>query len=142
MSSWRDAASEEVREDFDRLVDALLPQAVRQLERRGRFLPYAACLDGRGGIRLIAGYGAAEQPTSAAIVRLLKALRADSECLRAFALVSDVELGGFDSVRVELEHRDGPAIAVLRPYRRTGRGEPSNFGDLTAIPAQRQVWKS
>ena len=45
-----------------------------------------------------------------------------------------------DAVRVELEHREGPALVVLRPYRRARFTRKPTYADLTTGPGEHRVW--
>jgi len=66
-----------------------------------------------------------------------------TECvqsLRAIALVTDVRLAESDAVRVELEHREGRALAVFLPYRKKRVRRGIEYGNLSAGPGTQQVW--
>jgi hypothetical protein len=56
------------------------------------------------------------------------------------ALVSDVRLSDTDAVRVELEHREGQALAVFLPYKKKRMRRGVEYSDMTAGPGSRQVW--
>ncbi len=61
--------------------------------------------------------------------------------IRAVTFVSDVRLGGSafgGAIRIEADHREGVAILVLLPYRRTGG--TVEYGDLSAHAGERRVW--
>ena len=60
--------------------------------------------------------------------------------MRAVAFVSDVIVDRTDAIRVELEHADGIAIAVLLPYT-LGKGmKKYTFGQLQASPGVPRIW--
>ena len=131
MSSWRDSASEEAQADLDGLLDLALPFAQEMLGKHGEFFPYAVALDEAGEARMVAGHdGDDDQPASAAVLGLLtEGLRHERDDLRAIALVADVRLTDSDAVRVELEHRDGHALARGLDYR-----------ELVAVAGDAHVW--
>ena len=143
MASWRDRASQEVQDDLDGLLDASLPLAQQLLgQRGGEFLPYAVALDERRETRIVAAdANLGEQPPSKEVLKRLRSgLRSEREGLCAVALVSDVRTGGFDAIRVELEHRDGHAIAVLMPYTRKRLKRRLEYRPLVAAPSHLQIW--
>lgn len=143
MSSWRDTASEQAQSDLDLLLEVTLPFAEQQLEKRGEFFPYGAAVGDAGEVRQFASYDGDEHPTSVAVLDMLIAgLRGERDSLRATAIVADVRLPELDgeAVRVELEHRDGHAITVLRPYVKRRLGHRVDYRDLVAIEGEPQVW--
>jgi len=144
VTSWRDSATPEAQDDLDGLVNAALPFATQLLEEHGEFFPYGVALDASGEARMVAGDpGQGEQPASLDVLAtLVSGLRDQRDSLRAVALVSDVRLADSDAVRVELEHRDGHAMAVLLPYKKKRLRRGMDFGDLTAGPGSQQVWSS
>jgi hypothetical protein len=84
-----------------------------------------------------------EQPASLDVLAVLwDGLRSQRDQLRAIAVVSDVRLSDSDAIRVELEHKEGPAMAVLFPYSRSRIRQRVDFGGLSAAPADPQVWSA
>lgn len=142
MSSWRDSASEEAQGDLDGLLNATLPFAEQMLAKNGEFYPFGASVTVAGGVAMAAGDpGQGEHPRSSDVLAtLLEGFRDKREALRAVALVADVRVDGGDAVQVELEHRDGHALAVLLPYKKKRFGRGIEYGALQAGPAARQVW--
>lgn len=142
MTSWREDASQQAQDDLDGLVGAALPFAEQMLDQHGELLPYAVALDEAGEARMIAADpGRGEQPAIVDVLGMLtEGLRAQRDGLRAVALVSDVRLSDSDAVRVELEHREGQALAVFLPYRRKRIRRGVEYFDMTAGPGSRQVW--
>jgi hypothetical protein len=142
MGSWRDSTSKEAQNDFDGLLNAALPFATDMLRKHQEFFPFGAAIDRSGSQRMIAADpGLGEQPPSLDVLAALVAgMRGERDSLRAVALVADVRLTDSDAVRVELEHREGSAIAIVLPYkvRRLRRG--LDLGELKAAPGSRQVW--
>jgi len=142
MATWRDRASQEVQDDLDGLLDASLPLAQQMLGQRGEFHPYAVALDDDGETRVVAADpGLGEKPPSREVLKRLRTgLRSEREGLCAVALVSAVRATGFDAIRVELEHRDGHAIAVLMPYKRKRLKRDFEYSALVAAPSHLQIW--
>jgi hypothetical protein len=144
MTSWRDTASQLAQDDLDGLVNAALPFATEQLDRHGEFYPYGVSLGFEGDQRMVAGDpGHGERPTSAAVLStLVEGLRRDRESLRAVALVADVRWSDGDAIRVELEHRESQAIAVLLPYKKKRFGRGIEYGNLAAASSSPQIWSA
>ena len=142
MTSWRDDASQQAQDDLDGLVGAALPFAEQMLDQHGEFFPYAVALDVSGEARTVAADpGGGEQPASLDVLATLtEGLRAERDGLRAVALVSDVRLSDSDAIRVELEHREGQALAVFLPYKKKRMRRGVEYSDMTAGPGAPQVW--
>lgn len=119
-----------------------LPFAQQMLAKSGEFYPFGAAVTADGETRLLAGDPSqGEHPPSADVLStLLSGLRQTRADLRAVAICSDVQLTDTDAVRVELEHRDGHAMAVLMPYKMKRLGRGVEYGELRAGTAARQVW--
>lgn len=143
MTSWRDSTSEQVQGDVDGLLNAALPFGQEMLAKHGEFFPYAVTLGDDGEGRMVAGYTGNEHPPSAEVRSLLvDGLREQRDSLRAVAIVSDVRTTESDAIRVEIEHREGASMAVLLPYAKRRLRKGVEFGDLSAAPAEPQVWRS
>jgi hypothetical protein len=143
MASWRDAASQQAQDDLDGLLDPALGFAQQQLDKHSEFHPYAVVVDTDGQQRMVAADTGDDQPTSADLITMLVAsLSSQRDRLRATAIVADVRVAEIDSdaVRVVLEHREGPHLAVLLPYKRRRFGRGFDFGQLQAATVLRQVW--
>ena len=142
MSSWRDAATPECQADLDGLLNQALPLAKHMLDLRGGFYPGGFAITTEGQTRLLAAYEGPEFPASDDMLALLiRGVQASRDELRATAFFCDVRLPDVDAIRVELEHRDGPAIAVLLPYQRAG--DPAaqiQYLPLRASEGRRQIW--
>jgi hypothetical protein len=139
MSSWRDEASEQAQNDLDELFDASLQLALRHLAKASEVYPFAMRVATGGKQGLVAVDLGDDKPRSADLVAaLMEALAHDAAANRARAVVSDVRLSnGSDAIHVELEHRDGIAIAVVLPYSRAG-GESPSYGEIGAVAAQQR----
>ena len=125
-------------------MNTALPFATEQLDKHGEFFPYGVALNEAGDPRMVAGDpGQGERPASTAVLAaIVEGLRRDRDGLRAVALVANVRLFEGDAVRVELEHIDGHAIAVLLPYKRKRFGRGVEYGRLTAGSGVPQIWSA
>lgn len=70
----------------------------------------------------------------------MEALAEKRERIQAAAIVADVSTPEGDAIRVELEHVEGHALAVLLPYSRKRFGRGVNYGELRAQAGRPQVW--
>jgi hypothetical protein len=142
VASWRDSASQQAQDDLDGLLNAALPFAQQMLDQHGEFFPYGIALSAPGDARMIAGDPEqGEHPSSGQVLAtLVQGLRLEREGLRAVALVSDVRTADSDAVRVELEHSEGSAMAVLLPYNRKRLRKGVEYGSLIAAAAAPTVW--
>jgi hypothetical protein len=87
--------------------------------------------------------GQGEQPAGLDVLAtLVEGLRQQRGSLRAVAIVSDVRLTDSDAVRVDLDHRDGHAIAAFLPYATKRLRHGVEFGDLAAGPGSQQGWSA
>lgn len=123
-------------------MNAALPFATQQLDKRGAFLPFGVAIDSAGQVRMLAGDpGQGESPEGTAVLAIMvEGLRRERDDLRAVALVADVRHTENDAVRVQLEHREGQAIAVLLPYKKKRFGRGIDYADVTAVPGEAQIW--
>jgi hypothetical protein len=141
MASWRDSASEQAQDDLDGLLNMTLPFAQQMLSKSGEFYPFGATVTTKGETRLLAGDLGHEHPASADVHSLLvDRLRQDRARFRAVAICSDVRLPDSDAVRVELEHQDGHAMAVLMPYKKKRLGRSVEYDDLRGGTGDKQIW--
>lgn len=141
MTSWRDSASQQAQADLDALLNITLPFAQQMLAKRGEFYPFGATVTAGGETRLLAGDLGQEHPGTADVLSLLvERLRQERPGLRAVAICSDVRLSDSDGIRVELEHRDGHAMAVLMPYKKKRFASGVEYDDLRGGAANKQVW--
>jgi hypothetical protein len=143
MASWRDRASPECQVDLDGLLSATLPFAQQQLDKRHGFYPFGAVVGADGTVHPTMGYDGHEVPASEDLLRLLiEGARNQSGEIRAAAFVADVKLPDepTDAIRVELEHREGIALAVLVPYVAHTMGGGITYQPLRAVSGQRRIW--
>jgi hypothetical protein len=141
MTSWRDSLSAEAQADMDNMLDAALPFAQQMLPKHGEFYPYAVSMSASGEVAMVAADVGKEKAASLDVLALLyEGLASRTQELRAAAIVSDVKLGsGEDAIRVEIEHREGGVLAVVLPYKKSGRNV--TYGNLAALPGERRIWR-
>src|SRR5579864_510623 len=113
MASWRDTASQLAQDDLDGLLNTTLPFAQQMIEKLRAFYPFGASVTSDGETRLVAGDsdGSEHPPSQAVLETILQGFRGSREALRAVAICSDVRLSDVEAARIELEHREGQAIA-------------------------------
>jgi hypothetical protein len=143
MSSWRDTASAEAQADLDGLLNVALGFAQQQLAEHGEFYPYAASIGVDGQAKMVAAAPpGSDHPRSADVAAAcFGSLTDNRDTIRAGAVVTDTRTtDGGDAVRVDLEHIDGHALAVLLPYTKKQLSGKIDFGQLRAQPGQRQIW--
>jgi hypothetical protein len=124
------------------LLNAALPFAQQMLDQHGEFFPYGVALDVHSDTRMIAvDPDLGERPPSAdVLVTIMQGLRRQRDEFRAVAVVTDVRVAESDAVRVELEHVEGPAMALLLPYKKKRLRKGVDFGDLAATAAAPAIW--
>jgi hypothetical protein len=107
---------------------------------RSEFYPFGAVITESGEVRLMMAAMRDDKPPSNDVLeKLYRSFRSQSPTIRAAATATDVKLpDGMDGVKVELEHKDGIAIAVILPYRMGETG--LEYGDMRASTGDRHVW--
>ena len=142
MASWRDLASQQAQDDLDGLLNAALPFAQQMLDEHGEFFPFAVAVDVYSDTRMIMGDpDLGERPPSAEVIStILQELQRSREEFRAVARVADVRTADSDAVRVDLEHSEGPSMAVLLPYKKRRLRGGFEWGNLAATVAGPAVW--
>lgn len=144
MTSWRDQASASAQDDLDGLLSAVLPFAEQQLAQHGEFFPFGGSLSLEGEVSLLAADPAlGDRPSSDAVLSALYAgARSEAATVRAAAFVADVQAGGSDAVRTELEHAVGVSLVVLLPYTRSRFKKAVTFGQMSVSQGVPRVWTS
>ena len=143
MASWRESASQQAQADLDGLLNAALPFGQQMLETYGEFFPYGVALSVEGEARMVAGYTGDERPPSVDVLStLVDVLRDQREGLRAAAIVTDVRTADSDAIRVDIEHQEGVAVAVLLPYRKRRLRKQVEYADLAVTAAHPRVFRS
>jgi hypothetical protein len=122
MSNWRDAASDEVQDDFDRLAEVTIAAARNFLDEKGDFIPFPMVIKSDGELALIG----LDQPVTPSppdptdvIAGIVGLFRDRKNSIRALAVGADVEIQAEaqDAIEVRLEHREGASIIILVPYQ-------------------------
>lgn len=143
MTSWRDTASKQAQTDLDGLLTNVMPLAERTLGKHGELLPYAATIDNDGSEALVSTDPATETdlPSSHDVLALLyEAAGNSAESLRAVAFVAAVRVSDADAIRVELEHKEGVAMAVVIPYERDEATQSIRLGPARATGNPTRIW--
>jgi hypothetical protein len=143
MTSWREGVSQQCQADMDAMLAAALPFAEKMLAKHGAFAPYASSMSSSGEIGMVAAHAESEQPVTADVLATLyDGLRVRSGDLRAVAVAYDVKIrdSGEDAIQIEIEHREGMALAILLPYKKKRFGGGVTYGTMSARPGQRRIW--
>ncbi|MEA2825873.1 MAG: hypothetical protein QOG43_312, partial [Actinomycetota bacterium] len=117
MSNWGDGLSEKAKTEMDQILSVAIAFAEKMLEGQGAFYPFAVKLTDAGETEMVTAPAGAEDPLAA----LTENLAGQRFELRAAAVAAAMHLQSLesDAVRVDLEHRDGAALTLIRPYTRT-----------------------
>jgi hypothetical protein len=149
MTETNDYISQNVRQDYAQLLNALLPFAQQMLEKHGEFHPFGAAMMANGEIVAAAGYDGTEHPSPEQIVSLLiDGFRSDAGKgkIRAAGLCVNASIQAIgnkkrsDAVQVSLDHSVGESMDLYLPYRRGFLGRYSygeikaNVGSLSIFP--------
>ena len=135
------------REDFNQLLNALIPFAQKMLTQYGQFAPFAGGVGDSGEVELLGGYpqesATAQQIHDALFVGLQQAAREGK--YRATGLCADVRVRrgpddpGSEAISVSLEHSDGTAVDVYLPYQRPSAGG-FEYGELFGTAAEARIF--
>ena len=130
------------QDDFDELLNTVLPFAVETLGRHGEMYPFGATVGTAGETALTAAEpGVGTRPKSNDVLALLReGVTTKRDALRAAALVADVRMDRGDAIRIELEHSEGSAIVVLVPYSRKRLRRILELGDMRVQWGDRGIW--
>lgn len=145
MTNWRDEASEEVQDDFDRLAEVTLAAARSFLDLEGAFIPFPMAIKTDGVLAPI-GLDQPVTPTAPDITEVMDGLvglfRERRGSIRALAIGADVLLPGemLDAIEVRLEHRDGIAIKVLVPYQIDSLDDTYIYDEPRIMVGDRIIW--
>lgn len=140
MTKTNDYISQNVRQDYDQLLNALLPFAQQMLAKRGEFHPFGAAMTVDGEIVMAASYDGTEHPSPDQTIGLLVAgFRSDASKgkIRAAGLCVNASLRAFDSkkrldaIQVSLDHLAGEPLDLYLPYKRRFLGKYS-YGEIKA----------
>jgi hypothetical protein len=145
MSNWRDTASEEVQDDFDRLAEVTLAAARSFLDLEGSFIPFPMAIKTDGVLAPI-GSEQPVTPTPPDIGEVMDGLvglfRERRGSIRALAIGADVLIPGemMDAIEVRLEHREGIAIKILVPYTIDSLDDTYLYDEPRIQDGDRIIW--
>jgi hypothetical protein len=145
MTNWREGASDEVQDDFDRLAEVTIAAARNFLDLGGDFIPFPMVIKADGELALIG----LEQPVTPtvpdadAVMRgIVELFRERRNSIRALAIGADVQVPeeATDAIEVRLEHRDGLAVTVLVPYQIDSLDDTYIYEEPRIQDGDRQIW--
>lgn len=140
MSNWGEGLSEVARTEMDQVLTEAVTFAQTMLEGQGAFYPYAVKLTDAGETEMVTAPAGADDALGA----LISALTAQRFELRAAAVVAAAhfESIGSDAVRVDLEHRDGAALTLVRPFARKKLRKTIKWGEMQSTVVDPKIWGS
>jgi hypothetical protein len=116
--------------ECEALMNDLLPFAHRMLRDHHGFHPFGGTLSHSGHITHVGGTTGEEYPPGSSLREMMRrSFRSGADELRATAIVCDVRAAPpgedlpRDAIQVELDHREGYAVAVFFPYTLSPSGE-------------------
>jgi hypothetical protein len=145
MTNWREGASEEVQDDFDRLAEVTIAAARNFLDQGGDFIPFPMVIKADGELALIG----LEQPVTPSVPNaqnvmkgIVELFRERRGSIRALAIGADVQVPeeATDAIEVRLEHRDGLAVTVLVPYQIDSLDDTYIYDEARIQDGDRQIW--
>jgi hypothetical protein len=130
--------SPEAREDYNALLELLMPFAEQMLKKHGEFFPFGASVSTTGEVTANATYDGNEAPSPDEVIALLvRGFQAEARDrkVRATGICYDgriVQEGKkVDAVIISLEHASGNASKTCVPYTKSLFGK-YRFGELIA----------
>ena len=145
MTGWRDDASEEVQDDFDRLAEVTLAAARSFLDLEGQFLPFPMAIKTDGVLAPI-GLEQPKPKTAPDVVEVMDGLvdlfRDRRGSIRAIAFGSDVLIPDemMDAIEVRLEHESGLALKLLVPYQIDPLDDTYLYDEPRVMQGERIIW--
>ena len=127
----RKAEGEAGVDDFNTLLEKVMPITLGLLEKNKEFFPFGATIAGDGKTAIANGWTGKEQPPSSEVIAVLKAAFKDGARkreLRATALVVDVRVippgkkEKQDAIQLDLD-KEGDSKRVFYPYSFSKKGE-------------------
>lgn len=133
-----DQPTPEAREDYNSLLNMLMPFAEQMLKKHGEFFPFGASVSTTGEVIANATHDGNEMPASEEVIAsLVQAFQGEVRGgkLRATGICYDgrITLEGkkVDAVILSLEHVSGNASKLCVPYKK-GIFGGYKFGDMIA----------
>jgi hypothetical protein len=73
---------------------------------------------------------------------LIEGLISSRDRLRAVAVTAAVSLDGAGktAIKIDLEHRDASAFAIVVPYKTKAFGKELKLGEMALYPGSRATW--
>ena len=138
--------SPEAREDYNALLEMLMPFAEQMLKKHGEFFPFGAAVSATGEVGAHATYDGNETPASEEVIAMLVQgfqgearggkIRATGICYDG-RIVQDGKK--VDAVIISLEHISGSATKTCVPYTKRLFGK-YRFGELIAALDEPKVF--
>jgi hypothetical protein len=133
-----DQPTPEAREDYNALLELLMPFAEQMLKKNGEFFPFGAAVSAQGEVQACASYDGDETPASEDVIAMLvQGFQSEARegKIRATGICYDgriVQDGKkVDAVIISLEHVNGSATKTCAPYTKGMFGK-YRFGDIIA----------
>jgi len=136
----------EARQDYNALLELLMPFAEQMLKKNGEFFPFGAAVSTEGEVRACATYDGNETPASEEVIAMLVQgfqgeagdgkIRATGICYDG-RIVQDGKK--VDAVIISLEHVSGSATKTCVPYTKAMFGK-YRFGELIAALDEPKVF--
>ena len=130
--------SQKVRQEYDKLMNVILPFAQKMLKKHGAFYPFGAAMRDDGSIELNAGYDGTEHPHTDEILSILmEGIRAKRDELTAAGICMDTTVqiteatSKRDAILICLDHSKGRPMDLCVPYRK-GFLRRIRFGQVSA----------
>jgi hypothetical protein len=145
MTNWRDDASQQVQDDFDRLAEVTVAAARNFLDIAGDFIPFPMVIKADGELALI-GLDQPATPTVPDVLEVTKGIenlfRERRDGIRALAIGSDVQVPeeATDAIEVRLEHRDGLAVTLIVPYQIDPLDDTYLYDEPRTQAGDRVIW--
>ena len=141
-----DEPSPEVRQDYDALLQFLMPFAQQMLNKHGEFFPFGAGVNTNGEVEAHATYDGNEMPASEEVIAMLVQGfqgKARDGSIRSCGICFDgriVEDGEkVDAVIFYLEHVSGDASKVYTTYKKGLFGK-HRFGEIIGGAGEAKVF--
>jgi hypothetical protein len=138
----------EARQDYNALLDSLMPFAEEMLKKHGEFFPFGAVISPTGEVTAHSTFDGNEQPESEAVIASLVQVfqgEAREGKIRAAGICYDgriVQDGKkVDAVIFTLEHNSGNATKTFVPYTKGFFGK-IRLGQLTAQLEEPKIFVS
>ena len=125
------------------LAEALLDFARTMLKRHQQLYPFGATIDGRGEVTMVSGdlghpWAGADELAELLYGELAQRAADDPTTVRAAGVCREHD----KTIKVEVEHRAGAAMALSLPYRQRRIGKAVEFGTVTPSEGRARIFRS